>query len=777
MAKNKKKRFVFSENRRFVLINIAMGLLLAVSLAFSITDKCCGIIPWSREYVDVIGVSSQIITAIISLVVSIIGIAISLQNEIIFGTKTTTLYSLRVVHYYSMRATIIIAVLLCSFNMLFYMLGLIIAAIGTLAVAIIFLLYVVSTEIPIMTKSETAFLKILNDNMYLCYINEKEAPKELKTAIKYLLHWKNLNEIYGEFKRGSDEYDHYLLIKLLEYQHDLAFELTSNYGEAEQRVIADNLCQNVLDVILQHIKMTPETYQDICNNKYLLTRVLFRVHEIPSVRKKWVSKVEGLFQCLEFSSTESKGLDDLISDVLVILVVGTVSKGDFEIVKAIRRQLSRSDYSLTKDNPALIVFILISMYFYYLMCSEKDVPDELKQQIDAFIEESGGIEDETMITSWRKLFQTAAEEFSVNYADFIALCTRSAKSMEYFLYSNSAKFLVLNQYYFSNWYFTHLINARRVYQIDYRQLCTSNPDIKPFLKDFGQACLDEDGMFIPTDSMNRIVSVYSDSKEHFVFFRIDEERNHNFFLFINQLRNEELTAEVQQAKNVNHSVFANAIHNALEQAIKAEWGYDETLMIENESRYFSIIFEMMPDAYHFEETLAKYCVDSVFDDLEHALDKTIIYNNDHFEDAVRSALHRQPQYTTENAQKTIPYFYIHDDNLKEEYLRIGEALELKESRIIGNMFLVVGDSFKFNCHVEKVEITGLSEERIAKEVDSYQRADGQFVYKGVFLPRETVVEIVQSKYAVLTVVIKHQVISSADTVFELKPYSKGPKDD
>ena len=41
-----------------------------------------------------------------------------------------------------------------------------------------------------------------------------------------------------------------------------------------------------------------ETYSEIYENRHLLTRVLFRIHEMPSMRDRWLDKVQGLFQCL-----------------------------------------------------------------------------------------------------------------------------------------------------------------------------------------------------------------------------------------------------------------------------------------------------------------------------------------------------------------------------------------------------------------------------------------------------------------------------------------------
>ena len=190
MKSKKNKRVSISGNYFFVCYRITLCIILVNSLAFSIADRVYDIICWPTGYEDIVGVSSQIITAIISLVVSIIGIAISLQNEEFFGVKITKLYALRANKHYSILAIILIAISLCVLNLIFYMLGLTIAAIGASIVSLLFLLQVIYAEVPIMSKQEAALLRILKDNLIACYLKGTEASKDLKDSIKYLLYTK-----------------------------------------------------------------------------------------------------------------------------------------------------------------------------------------------------------------------------------------------------------------------------------------------------------------------------------------------------------------------------------------------------------------------------------------------------------------------------------------------------------------------------------------------------------------------------------------------------------
>ena len=196
MCKKRKKPVKISGNGSFVVFNIVLLLILAGSIVFSISDVVFGIITWPNNYVEVIGVSTQIITAVASLVVSIVGIAISLQNEEFFGVKITKLYSLRVTKHYSIVAIILMSISLCIINLVCYMIGLIVGALGSAFVMLLFLVRVICTEVPIMAKDEKAILRILKDNLVQCYLKKNEVPKDLKDAIRFLLKDKEFFKFY-----------------------------------------------------------------------------------------------------------------------------------------------------------------------------------------------------------------------------------------------------------------------------------------------------------------------------------------------------------------------------------------------------------------------------------------------------------------------------------------------------------------------------------------------------------------------------------------------------
>lgn len=770
MKNMNEKKVVISGNKVFMCYNTVLIVILVVSIIISIIDKVNNVFSLPYGYENVISVSSQIIITIISLVVSIIGIAISLQNEDFFGVKITKIYALRVNKHYSILEIILISIFLSLLNLTFYMLGLTIAAIGSIIVSFLFLLKVVYDEVPIMSKKDDAMLYILKNNLISCYLNNSEASKDLKDAIKYLLYNKNLKLIFEFFKDDYDkEYNQYIFIKLLEFQHDLAVELKEGYTENERKKIGSALLDNVIDTLLSNIKISNEIYSEVSKNKSLLTGVLLNLNKIFSMKKEIFYKISGLFQSLSFTSTNSRLNTELISDIIIIIVAETVKEKDFGIIKSIRHQLSNLFF--TKNSPALDIFQIISMYLYYLCCSEPDCPTEIKNDIINFINEGNIIEDKTKITSWKNLFIQASKEFNVDYNNFIFLTIKNSVVLEYFLFGNGAKPLIIDRWYLSKWFLTHLFNTKTSYTFDFCSLINKYPDIKPHLKNYGNMCLDENNNFVPTPNMKKIIEFYNDKSEQFMNFKINEERSHSFFKCINDLKYEELINDSKQAVAFDDNFFAKKIQKSIEDVLQHEWGLDSKLPVDGKERFFSILFEKEPNAINFEEYIIDYCVDSTLADIKKSTEKTVVYNDNQFETNIRNILCKKPQYITESTKDTIPYFFINDKSLKEEFIDICKHLTEFKSRILGEYVISLDNTFKFNYKIEKVVIRKLSEDELSQQVVKHQRADGQFVYKGVFLPREKIIEIINLKYVVLNIVIKHNVISSKETIFELDLYS------
>ena len=237
-----KKKVAISGKCSFICYCTIMGIIFIVSLIISIIDRTNQLMDWPTGYENTIGIVLQIVITIITMIISIIGISISLQNENVFGCKLTTLCALRKRRHYSFLQIIIISISLCTFNIAFYMLDLKTAVIGTSVTSLLFLLQVVYLEVPTMVKTEDAVKRILKDNFIDSYLCNSEMSKSVKDAVRYLLYSDNLKNTFEFFKDDFDqEYNEYALIKLLEFQKDLTGDLEIKYDNREQLIIGSSL--------------------------------------------------------------------------------------------------------------------------------------------------------------------------------------------------------------------------------------------------------------------------------------------------------------------------------------------------------------------------------------------------------------------------------------------------------------------------------------------------------------------------------------------------------
>ncbi len=770
--KEKNNSVKFKEDKCFWATTILFILFFILSLIFSIFDKIFNIIPWNVNISDTIGVAVQIITAISSLVVSVIGISISLQNDEYFGIKISKLYTLRVEKHFSILQIIVISIILCVINLFYYMIDLYVAAITVSVISVAFAIIVACVEVPVMSKDEKAIIKILKNNLLFNHYNKNESSKELKDAVKYLLCHNNLKDTFNELKSDDEEYNKALFFKLLEFQHDIAFSLKNILDEQILYEVSGSLLENVFDVILNVFEFDDTFYKEIEKNKYLLTRVLFRLEETPAIQKRLREKISGLCQLLTFTQHLKVPDTNFLAYIVIILVSETVKQGDFGIIKALRKEYSSLMHNFRKEDVSVDIFAIVSMHLYYLCNSDARIPTELKKDIIYFINEEAYIEEFHRIESWKTLFNNMLQEFNVNFENFIKLGLLLSDSLEYWIYDNRAHFVILHSGYFVNWYLTNLLSSSRIRLFDFSKLNINFTEIKHYIKSFGDNCLDENGQFIITDEMMNIVCFYDEESKRLEKFQAFENTHHKFFNYINELKIESVNKETEQVRNISFEEFSEEIKSDITNILVKEWGYNNSIDITNPKRSFAVLIEMFPDAINFKESILDYCRESVLFDIKNAIKSKKIYNDDSFDDNINILLSKKLKYATENIKSIIPDYYIHNEELKQRYMEKCRSLEVFDSRFLSTSTLVVENGFSFNCIINSVVIRKLNESELSEQVAKYQRTDGQYVFNGAFMPKEEIIKIINEKFVVITVVIQHQVNSSEETVFELFPYNK-----
>ncbi len=177
------------------------------------------------------------------------------------------------------------------------------------------------------------------------------------------------------------------------------------------------------------------------------------MQELPSSREIMLLGVGRMFRFLCYTPNEPKSEYKIVSSILIVLVCETVKLKDFSVIKVIRRELSSLCSRFYKSSADLDVFVAVSLFLYYLCNSDSEVPSDLKEDIQAFINEGGMVEENTRIISWRELFTGAADRFYVDYNNFTSLILEHSHNMEYWLNGVGARFVALDHGYITKWYF------------------------------------------------------------------------------------------------------------------------------------------------------------------------------------------------------------------------------------------------------------------------------------------------------------------------------------
>ena len=125
MKTHKKHKAQLQENRLFIPLNILFGLIFVVTIILSIVDKYVWQIDWGKA--NTIDVLCEIIASATFFVGSIIGIAIPLQKEKLYGISSQDFSKLRGKYRYSVALIIVFSIVLAALNGIFLALGLIFA--------------------------------------------------------------------------------------------------------------------------------------------------------------------------------------------------------------------------------------------------------------------------------------------------------------------------------------------------------------------------------------------------------------------------------------------------------------------------------------------------------------------------------------------------------------------------------------------------------------------------------------------------------------------------
>ena len=202
------------------------------------------------SYSSLVSVLCQIVISVACCIVSVLGIAISLQNEKIYGISRRRFDKLRVDVHFSILGIIIWALVLSVFSIAAYSFELYLTCIYCLILLIAFCFVACLSEIPIMCHREKSILNAVKKKLKIEMATGEDLSLDLKTVIKNIITEDySIKKLYSVFKsKRNKKYNKELLIKLLEIHCDYAFEL-AKLDEGIRDKKAERLVENIKDIL------------------------------------------------------------------------------------------------------------------------------------------------------------------------------------------------------------------------------------------------------------------------------------------------------------------------------------------------------------------------------------------------------------------------------------------------------------------------------------------------------------------------------------------------
>lgn len=469
-----------------ILINISRYLLFLVpvigfAVSFSVT------IP--EEYNEPV---ADAIISMLPMIFTIITIALSLPSETIYGVPATTFRKLRKDWHFTFVEMIMITIAIFLFYTISAILkkSLVIWCLDL--ISIVYSILFVVQEMPILLKNDDRLLKIVKNcwenggAKVLAYGNESKG-KDLYNVIQYLVLNLGVKETYQALKSNDDNSSSNwpLLDFLLTTNNDFMFECANR-----KDYLSSNHCSQFNNIdILKAIDISFDSLQDSFNfnnnfnvveiygdakHYYQLAKLVLSLKKITdsfSLKEKFDSSLKSLLRFIPWNGRSEEPVHRFQVEFLNVMITYTVSSNELWFLEILK---DSEFYGMHTSDSAKPYVVFLSMYYYFLLCINKTVPQKLKDSIKSFFsEKSHGLNSNG--ENWYDVMQHIFE-----FSQFNDLVRMLPKLLFYvgnddwfgkwysapFTNSWSSLDGVLDKAFVINCWFALLINSERSYEFD-----------------------------------------------------------------------------------------------------------------------------------------------------------------------------------------------------------------------------------------------------------------------------------------------------------------------
>lgn len=755
-------------NIEFIGFNI---LLVLIVLAASLSSYLFPCVEKRIDY-NAVGIVCQVITALVCCIASMIGISFSIQDSTIFGIKIKVLRELRTEKKYSLQEIMVISVIIVALNLLLYICKFVFASFGLSISAVLFCLFIIRKEVPLMAKKEDAGLSILKSRV----LDDTNAAgvyaTDFDNALKYLICNKNLKTTYEKLRFDADnvENNQMLLVKLLDLQVDIANQLKTIESKKVLTETANSLQENLTDIVTFSFDITEILGNEHGKYAHYVSNAILGLNSDRLGREECASVINQSLHTLDYlrNNGQDERKKDFLYSILVSLFTYSVSRADFSILNAVQKYYSARTYILKKDYSSTLLFSLYSLYLFYLCELETMVPIEIKEKLhDTVCAERNEVIDGRLIYSWMNLFREFSEKADVDYTEFMRVFNNNEFSLEYLLLNAGLHSIVMDQELAFQWFMANLLNREGVIIDDFSEVFGEIVENETTyrLKRLYDVCYKNEKTFHAPEIMTKMLSFYGVDKNAFSLFLIVEKNNHSLFNYLTEIKAKSIINEALRMNELDERELEEKIKTGVIIALNKEWGKDKSLKVDSEKKYLRIAIEKV-DAINFDEALIDHFVWSTICSLRKELMPKKIVRDDGFDSEIRNLISETIAAASLSCKHSVPLF-ISNSELQKQFSDKLSSVHEFQSSILPHTSLILRGGFSFNFVVDDVKIERPTEEKLNEMVESYKRADGQYVYEGTFLSREDVHNVVRSKAIIITYSVRYVIEAPEGEIIEI----------
>lgn len=765
------------ESYSCIVIIVIMSVIAAFSISLWIVDLCTKFVSWNsnNEIFDSVGIVCQVITTIITCVVSVLGISFSIQDYEKFDTKIKDLLTLRVDNRFSFLCSLLISFSLVVCNIIGLIFKWYFICFGSALISLILCFYILIIEIPYLHAQEKTLLAILKRYLVKNRSNPTFA-EPFMTSVTALVKRNGLIETYRLLSDIPDSncfYNRRLLNILLNIQEDLARNVQYIADKLEVERVTHRILDVLIEIITGRFDLSIIQGDEFVHYDNQIIRTMYLLSKKANPCHRSVAKAVAQLICFSEQNHLSARHNSFRHRILLSMVAIPIHNREYSVIKEIKAQYSQLRSLLGQRSDSTLMFALISMFLYYMIEVEQDVSNDWKEEIKGIVEFSGVINNDSKVESWKNLFSCFAELFQIDCSEFLEVFKENRTQMEFMLYSSGLHECRFYDDFGLRWYLIHYMNSYRFlghndFSNEFSYI-TSSPALRFYFTEFCKQCYSSNE-FKPTQEMLGMVNFWGNRNNNFQAFARFENANHYFEQFYRQLIIEDEEKQNLNASSIIAIDYIPELRKNIEKSLRSEWGFDENLPLPNDQKKsLNILILQRAKVEETVEILSSSLPRSIFFEVRnmcqpyiasipitgHAMDHTSLLQllDSNIEVMVRDASYYD--------------CFIQEADLKAKYQALCKSVPSVEGHIF-KPALIAKNGFRFNVSIDLLEKYDLTDQQFNDLVEQYRRSDGQYFFEGVFMSRDEVARCLKNKYHLLVMEIRIAIRSEEPGIYEFE---------